>query len=156
LTLGRSGKAADQSSGTLNVRPKEKDLPHMRIRRSGLGVQIVPVVPADDQAKVGDGCELGCPRADHCAYLATRDGKPALVALFRAEVSREDQMSALAEFLQQGRIQACNVARVGDHDDGPPARCQRGTNGNGDLVWPVSPWQGGPHRSRSTTIRQGA
>jgi hypothetical protein len=114
LTFRGAREPADQHGGSGEVRPQQEHLAHVRVRRPWLCMQVVAVVPADNEAEVRHWGELSRSRADDGMYLTAHDGKPALVAFLRAEVGRENQVSAVSEFLQHRRIQSCDVTGVRD------------------------------------------
>ena len=120
----------------------------MRVRRSGLGVQVVPVVPDRDQAEVGDRGEGGGPGAGDDPYRAAADGQPAPVALGRPEVGGQRDVPARAEHRAERGVQAVEVGPVRDDEERAPAAGQRRGGRLGEPGRPVLAGQRGPDRVR--------
>ena len=88
LRLGGAGEPAEQQRRAAAGRAQGQHLTDVRVRRARLGVQVVAVVPDDEQAEVGDRGERRGAGAD--ARPARRRGGPAPppVALGRARGRR--------------------------------------------------------------------
>ena len=76
----RAGEAADQRGGALALGAQQQHLAGVRVRRPGLGVQVVAVVPDRHQAEVVDRREGGGAGADDDPPRAARDGEEVAVA----------------------------------------------------------------------------
>ena len=151
LPLGGPDVPADQGGRAGQVRAQHEDVARGAVRRARLGVQVVAVVPHDDQAEVGHGRPGGRPGPDRDPHPAAPHGQPAPVALGRPEVGREDDVGHVAE---RGGDPG-DVARVGQHHHRPPATGGAGGDGGRDLGRPVRPGQRGPDGPRRTPLGEG-
>ena len=153
--LGRAGEAADERGRAAPVRAQDEYLTGVRVRRAGLGVQIVAVVPEHHQAELGDRGEHRGPGARHHLDQAPAHGQPAAIAFSRPEVRAQADVARWAlRHIGQGRVDAAQVAGIRYHDDHAAARGRRCCGGDGDLSRPFRARQrrpGGPDRA---TLRQ--
>ena len=145
--LGRAGQAADHEAGALLRAAQREDVPDVRVGRARLGVQVVAVVPDDDEPEVADRGEHRGPGADHRAHLAAPDREPAAVALGRPGSADRTTCRSGAEQAGQRGVDAGDVAvrrgrrraRLGRR----PARC---ATRPGDLLRPAGTGQRRPDR----------
>ena len=86
LGLDAAGEPADQGRGVLDLGPGQQHLAGVGVRRAGLGVEVVTVVPDRHQPEVVDGREGGRAGADHDPPGAAGDGEELAVAAGRARL----------------------------------------------------------------------
>ena len=152
--LGGAGEPADQRPRAGPVRPQREDLPRVGIGGTRLGVQVVPVVPDDDQAEVADRGEHGGPGTGHHPYRPAGHGQPAPVALGGPEPGRETGVPARPEHAGQRAVDEAQVPGVRHHDErAPPGRPGRRCC-NRDLLRPERPGQRRPDRARRPPLRE--
>ena len=137
LRLHRAGEAPQQHRRRLVVRPEQQDLPRMRVRRPGLGVEVVPVVPHRDQAQVSDGREGRGPGADGHLHLPSGHGQECPVASLWAGVGGQDDVAAGPEAPTERRVEPGDVAGVGQAHDAAATGVQGGKDRLGDRLRPV-------------------
>ena len=122
VRLGRAREAAHERGRALLLGAQQERLAGVGVRRPRLGVQVVTVVPADDQAEVADRGERRRAGADHDADRTPGDAQEASVALGRALVGGERDVGALAQHEVEGGGDPVDVAAVGHaHQGAPPA-----------------------------------
>ena len=152
--LGGAGEAADQGGRARAVGAQGEDLPRVGIRGMGLGVQVVAVVPEHHQAEVPHRREHRGPGARDDQGLAAQGREPATVSLRGAELGGERDVAGRPGGRARGRhqrgqglVDAGQVARVGDHDDGATAGARGGDGGPSDLLRPGRSGKRGPGRA---------
>ena len=126
------------SARALEAGPERQHLAHVRIGRVLLGVQVVAVVPDDDEPEVGDRCEHRRPGPEHDADLSAADAQEAAIALSRPELRAQLDVRARTQHAVQRRGEPRHVTGVRHHDQsattGPHAGGDRGRDGVGDVV----------------------
>jgi hypothetical protein len=125
LRLRGAGEAGQQQCRAGGVCPLHQHLAGVRVRRAGLGVQVVAVVPDHQQARVDDRREHHRPGAHHHPHLAAPHRQPAAVAPRRPEVGAQ-RHHALAQQRGAGGVHAFDIAVVGQRQHRPAARGRRG------------------------------
>ena len=89
LRLDRARRRAQQRGGAGLLGAHPEHVAGVRVRSARLVVQVVAVVPADDEAEVGDGRERRGPGADHDPRAAAQHREEGGVARGRTEVGGE-------------------------------------------------------------------
>ena len=156
LGLGGAGEAPQESCRALLLGAHQQDLAGVRVGGARLGVEVVAVVPDDDQAEVvdrGEGCRSG---ADHDPPGSPRDSEEVAVAGGGTAVGGEGDVVALAEHLGQGAVDPGHVAAVRHAHERTAARCVRRSDGFGHHQRPVVRRSRRPHRARITTLGEPA
>src|SRR6185436_3724698 len=102
LTLDGAGEAAEQRRAALLLAAQEQHLTGVRIGRTGLGVEVVAVVPHRHQSEVVHRGEGGGAGADDDPDVAPGDGEEGTVAAGRSYVRSEHDVPAGAEGGGQG------------------------------------------------------
>ena len=116
----------DDRGAVVEPRPLDQHVAGVRIGRALVGVQVVAVVPDDDQAEVADRREHGRPRAEHDLGGAARGGEELPVALLRGVVGPQDGERVLRQQPRGRGGQPVEVLAVGDDDQrAPPLRRAR-------------------------------
>ncbi len=152
--LRRHRMPAEQRRRALGVSPQAQHLPHVRVRRARLGVQVVAVVPAHHQAEVGDRREHRRPGADDRPDGPAAHREPPPIPLGRAEVGGQRHGGPYPRRRLDRREHPVDVAQVGDDHEGAAARRQRRGDGLADRRRPVGPRDGRPHRPRRPPVRE--
>ena len=152
--LDAAREAADQHGAVLDAGPLQQHLAGVRVGRSRLGVEVVAVVPDDDQAEVVDRGEGGGPRPDHDPAGATTHQQELAVARAGAGLGLQRDVLVGTEHLEQSGVDAGHVAVVGHADDGAPATGQGGGGQLRQQPRPVLPRRRVPDGTRSAAGAQ--
>jgi hypothetical protein len=94
----------EQRSRAGQLGAQHEHVSHVRVGRVRLGVQVVAVVPADNQPEVLHRREHRRTGAHDGAHLSARHLQPGCVPRSRAEVSREHQVVPGADQGDQCRV----------------------------------------------------
>ena len=137
LHLNRAAEPADQQRCGRLLGPNSKDGPHLRVGRSGLGEQIVTVVPPRDQAQIAHGREGRSPGADDDAHVPPQELEPGRVTRLRPLVGGEANVPTSPEDRSERLVDPDDIAVVGDDDHRPTAGRQRGRRRLGKRSRPV-------------------
>ena len=154
--LHGAGEPADQGGRPGPVRPQREHLPRVRVGGARLGVQIVPVVPDDDQAQVahrGEHRRPGCRRPPGPAP-GRRPASAGTVRRARGQPPGRRACPA-PSMPASACVDQAQVPGVGHHDHGAPPAGRGGRRGQRDLVGPVRPGQCRPDRARRPPVREG-
>ncbi len=148
LRLGRARDRAQEGGGALLSGARQQHLAGVRVGRARLGVEVVAVVPDDDEPQVVDRGEGGRAGADHDPAGAARDREEVPVARGRAAVGGQADVVALPQQRQERGVDPGHVAVVGHADQGAPAAVVGRGDGLGDHGGPVVGRCGRPHGAR--------
>ncbi len=147
LRVGRRRPPSDDQTRALLPGPQHGDVAGVRVGRARFGVQIVPVVPDDDQAEVADRREHGRAGAHHHPRGPAADGQEPAVPFGRAEVGAQRDTAGRAGDIPHRGHDAVDVTVIGHDDQGTPVGSDCGGHGRGHHRRPGRPGKGPPHRS---------
>ncbi len=148
LRFGAARMGREQARGPFLAGPEQEDFAGVRVRGALLDVEVVAVVPADDEPEVRHRCVGRGPRAHGDPGGAAEHAQEAAVARRLAVVCGEPGDVAGGKQFQQGRFHAVKVPVVGHHHDGAAAGDPHRGHGFGDHPRPAGgpvPLQGGQH-----------
>ncbi len=114
-------------------------------------MQIVPVVPDDDQAEVADRREHGGAGAHHDLHGPAADGQESAVPFGRAEVGAQRDTARRAGDIPHCGHDTVDVPMIGHDDQGTPVGSDCGGHGRGHHRRPGRPGKCPPHRSGAAT-----
>ncbi len=155
LGLGRRRPPSDDQRRTLLTGAQHGDIPDVGVGRARLGVQVVPVVPHEDQAEVRDRCEHRRPGTHDNPGTSTADGEKAPVPFGRAGIGAQRDETARAERALQRGGDPVDVAVVGHDDQGPARGRHRGGHGRGNHRRPGRSGKRPPHDPGTAAGPQG-
>jgi hypothetical protein len=145
----------DQRTTTTVVRTKEQHLTCVRVRSTRFGMQVVTVVPADDQPEIVDWCERRRTGPDDTSHRATSYREETAVAFGGTELRGQDDVVPSSENLGTRGIESRHVAMVWYDEHRSATTRESRCRGLGQTPWPVLPRQCGPHRTRRVSAIQG-
>ena len=108
--------ATDDERGTTLVCTERSDLPHMWVRGTWLGMQVVSVIPDHDQSQILHWCIHGSTGAYDEPSATPQHCQPSAVPLARAEVCGQCQRVDTA--IGECNDHALDIAMVRNHDNG--------------------------------------
>jgi hypothetical protein len=153
--LRGAGGSGDDGRASVEVGALDEHVASVRVGRVVVGVQVVAVVPDDDQSEVAYRREHGGPRAQHDLGRASRRGEEGAVALLRGVAGLEHGERVLRQRRARGHREPFEVLGIGDDDERPAAGRQRGLAQLDQPRRPVLPRQRVPDRPRGPPLRQG-
>ena len=140
-------------------RAQEQHVAGVAVRRTGLGVEVVAVVPDRDQADLAQRREGRGAGADHDPGRSALDSQERRVALRRPGVGGEHDVVPAADQRRERVVEPGHVAVVGHAQQGAAAGPRGGDSGLGEQGGPVVTGQAGPDRAgrpaRGEGVQQG-
>ena len=156
LPLGGARVPGDEQRRADGVGAQDEHVADVRVGGAGFGVQVVAVVPDDEQAGRGDRGERRRTGADDDPDRPPAHREPPAVALGRPEVGGQHHDRLRAETDGAGSVEEIDVTLVGHDEQRATPRARGGVRGVGQPLGPGLTRQGLPDGVRGPALTQRA